>query len=199
MTRRPLQVVCFPKAEIALETIFVLKYHFAHLHEIDIRFCRRVPSTTVRDILTFCPKLQKLAAFSLHARDIIKSLPWVCHRMRELAISINLLVVADIPEAIDKKQQRYIYQRISQLTELRSLDLGLPVDVSTNQEGFGAANIGEITVGFPHREMRPSVEYGLEHLGSLSKLQNLRLPCYRAARGVDIDFVQWALPNAKIF
>ncbi|KAG0334490.1 hypothetical protein BG004_000390 [Podila humilis] len=183
----PLKTITFGVGiEPGFESLQALETHFSTLRELNIRYCK-VHSKDVRDVLIGCRTLETLIASELHAREIINSPPWVCTQLRVLRVFINMLpkttVIAaanndgstttatvEIPERIDKRQQRYIYGRLAALHQLTVLDLRLPFE---NDENETTEEIEANPVGFAFRSMTPSLDYGFKLLESLTKLQDL--------------------------
>lgn len=60
--------------------------HFSALVDVDLHRSMEISSSTIPDILCFCPKLETLRAGSVLARSVAERGPWVCQELRELWI-----------------------------------------------------------------------------------------------------------------
>jgi len=90
-----------------------------------------VSSTTVRDILCFCPKLEFLHAKSVHARDVVRGGPWACQRLRDLKICF---LFGDT----ERDLQQAIFEHLSKLTQLVSLEMHIPENDWENWQAYGS-------------------------------------------------------------
>ncbi|KAF9349888.1 hypothetical protein BGX34_001547 [Mortierella sp. NVP85] len=108
-----------PKASAALAS------HFNTLVRVDLADCTTVLSTTTRDLLCHCPRLEVLDTRSVMAKDVIAGGPWVCQRLRKLTACFWF-------EESEKGLQQEIFERLSTLIHLEELTIRIPKNDDTN-------------------------------------------------------------------
>jgi len=126
-----------------------LSRHFSTLVELDLQGCLSDLSSTFRDILCSCSRLETLYATDILGRDIVAGGPWVCQQLQALKICFRF------GESEEDLQQE-VFERLSTLTRLRRLEMYLPEHGSYEEEY--------------------SLEFRLEYgMGRLATLQQLTL------------------------
>lgn len=107
--------LCYPQERSSR----ALGLHFGSLVDLDLENCSGVKSTTGRDILCLCLKLEILRAWGVLANDVVQSGPWVCRLLRELKICFWF-------ERSEQDQQQHVFERLSTLDRLESLTMFHP-------------------------------------------------------------------------
>jgi hypothetical protein len=114
---------CGKLAKLRLNGCFVgergsmaLRLHFATLVELCLVECPFVSSSTFRDVLCSCSRLEVLVAKSILARDIVTGGPWVCQRLRDLRICF-------VFGEAEQDLQQDIFERLSTFTRLERLEM----------------------------------------------------------------------------
>jgi hypothetical protein len=90
--------------------------HFGSLVDVDLLGSVPVSSSTVLDLLCFCPNLEILLAKHVLAHSVAKRGPWVCQQLRELSIQFLM-------DPSDQDLQQLIFERLSKLVRLERLTL----------------------------------------------------------------------------
>lgn len=93
-----------------------LGLHFSTLVMLNLESCRSIASSTTRDILCQCPKLEELYAGNVTIKDIAEGGPWVCLQLRMLALCFW------VGES-DQDLQPLVYERMSTLVRLERLKM----------------------------------------------------------------------------
>jgi hypothetical protein len=92
----------------------------SHLNSlVDLRFYGT--SSTVRDVLCTCPMLETLHASDILAKDVVEGGSWVCQQLRNLKICFRV-------KKSEQDLQPLVFERLSALVRLATLDMGLPDD-----------------------------------------------------------------------
>ncbi|KAK3819577.1 MAG: hypothetical protein J3Q66DRAFT_334944 [Benniella sp.] len=128
----------------------VLGLYYNSLVEVDLTDCAMVPSTTTRDLLCHCPRLEVLGTRRVMAGDIVAGEPWVCQQLRKLTACFWF-------QESERNLQQDIFWRLSTLTRLEELTMRiLKMDVGN---GYALAFRRDC---------------GMEHLESLRELTTFR-------------------------
>jgi len=98
------------------QTHKALALHFSTLVELNLGYNMSVASSTIRDVLCSCPKLEILRARTIYARDIAEGGPWVCQQLRELGVCIRV-------KETEQDLHPLVFERLSALTRLETLDV----------------------------------------------------------------------------
>jgi len=113
-----------PEASVALAS------HFNTLVRVDLADCTIVLSTTTRDLMCHCPRLEVLDTRSVMAKDVVAGGPWVCQRLRKLTACFWF-------EESEKGLQQEIFERLSTLIRLEELTMRIPKNDDTNGVSAG--------------------------------------------------------------
>ena len=148
-----------------------LGLHFNTLVEVNITDNQTVLSTTPRDLLCHCPRLEVLEARNLMAKDIVAGGPWVCQRLRKLTACFWF-------EESEKGLQQEIFERLSKLTRLEELSIHVLKK--------GAMN------GYV---LKFRLEYGMGQLASLRELTTFHFVsdidgCYADLGMAEIEWIK---------
>ncbi|KAI8345577.1 hypothetical protein B0O80DRAFT_491688 [Mortierella sp. GBAus27b] len=150
------------------------------LNGIDVAASKRII-----EVLESCPSLEHFTGMSIRGQDIIDSQPWVCHRLKTLQVVICMDITK--PQTLqdkfkytedDKRQCHQVFERLSQLKQLKVLNMrqsvmdgsyprspgGLPLDL---RMGLGhlstLKDLVWIEYQYPQRMRMVDVEWMLQH------------------------------------
>ncbi|KAF9980753.1 hypothetical protein BGZ65_004718 [Modicella reniformis] len=105
------------------------QYHFATLRKIDLTCPANDTSQWILDILASCSVLEEIKACLLRVSTIIEDgRPWVCHRLEEFQVIIDLWTHEGTPLRQFTQEEggdlsRLVYSRLAALKNLRVIDL----------------------------------------------------------------------------
>ncbi|KAF9355238.1 hypothetical protein BGX34_010569, partial [Mortierella sp. NVP85] len=152
-----------------------LGFHFTTLVELRLNYRLSVASSTIRDVLCSCPKLEILRARIIYARDIAEGGPWVCQRLRELGVCFR---VGETEQGLHS----LVFERLSTLTRLETLDM---------KESARANHGSDGVLDF-------RLDYGLEQLASLHELKVLRFHTkVEHMQQIGMEDVEWMIDSWK--
>ncbi|KAG0046217.1 hypothetical protein BGZ83_008607 [Gryganskiella cystojenkinii] len=164
------------EADFAEESIGALRRHFQTLTEINLLGALAPTHEYIQEILSSCPNLTMLRADEILASDLIKQ-PWVCRQLRTLIIGIRTEPTTTLSD------ERAVYSRLSEMTELRMLVIG--------------PSMSEVTYDF--RTVELSIRAGIESLKSLTHLEYFdpRESLEEAMIANEFEVLLWMLENWK--
>ncbi|KAI8352392.1 hypothetical protein B0O80DRAFT_454430 [Mortierella sp. GBAus27b] len=127
-----------------------------------------------------CPLLEHIVATVIHARDIIDSKPWVCHRLKKFEAMINMDIIKQSSTqttytADDKRQCYQVFERLGLLRQLNVLNLNSP-----NLGRFRELKLVSLPL-----ELR----MGLGHLSTLRDLEWIGYHGFQDIRMVDMEWM----------
>ncbi|KAG0277776.1 hypothetical protein BGZ95_005360 [Linnemannia exigua] len=139
-------------------------------------------SALIQEVMESCPKLKVLRAGMISVGHMRRGKPWVCHGLKELAVQIDLESDRD-GAVVDKEvdydtvyfekhaaSRRYVFERLSKLTELVELDTSLPYYGHGDLTYYLLSNRYQS----PYWTLEYQIPYGLDQLASLKKLEKLK-------------------------
>ncbi|KAF9355239.1 hypothetical protein BGX34_010570 [Mortierella sp. NVP85] len=154
----------------------VLRCHFSTLVKLDFGDRTNVASSTIRDVLCSCPKLELLRARAVMARDIAEGGPWVCRQLRELSMCFRF-------GETEQNLQPLVFERLSSLVRLSTLELW----------NFINSGCNDVVLDF-------RLDCGLGQLAGLQEMKILRLCHALDADGMQrlgVKDVEWMVNNWK--
>ncbi|KAK3823425.1 MAG: hypothetical protein J3Q66DRAFT_366571 [Benniella sp.] len=175
--QRPLRVLDLQLDYLETDSFTLLRQdHFKTLTKVDLSRANNGSSNPsslpgeapewVQEVLESCPSLKSIDAKIITAQDIMKGKPWVCLRLEEFNVMINMEFKGRTLERGPKRpkytedeehQCRAVYEQLGRLTQLKSLDM-------FHYRGRSRA---ETTVSLP-LELRMG-------LGQLCRLKNMEM------------------------
>ncbi|GJJ67678.1 hypothetical protein EMPS_00024 [Entomortierella parvispora] len=150
------------------------------LRVVDLMVCTRLSSALAQEILSSLPALEYLRFRRIRVMDIIEGQEWICRNLRELYIDIDMTLRQDQDqsEAVFHSIQRTVFQRLSTLTQLRTLSL----------HQVNRANLSPT-----YRGLDLTLRAGMDALESLTKLCSLSHAYLD--RGMELADVEWMVRN----
>ncbi|KAG0215193.1 hypothetical protein BGX31_000899 [Mortierella sp. GBA43] len=138
------------------------------------------PSKWIREVLESCPSLEHIAGTTISGQDIIDSQLWVCHRLKKFEVLICMdITKPQTARAVytedDKRQCHQVFERLSQLRQLKVLNMGTP---------FLLGNLNETPVTLPL-----DLRMGLGHLSTLRDLEWIEYHGTQRMRLVDVEWM----------
>ncbi|KAG0223804.1 hypothetical protein BGX31_008337, partial [Mortierella sp. GBA43] len=140
-------------------------------------------SKRFREVLESCPLLEHIVATTINGQDIIDSKPWACCRLKKFETMIHMgfrrrwRMDASYTES-EKRQCHLVFKRLSQLKQLKVLNLSWP--------------------DYDHlQQLRPmplplELEMGLRRLSTLTDLEQFG---YRGAPEIRLTDIEWMLQH----
>ncbi|KAF9390029.1 hypothetical protein CPB97_010173 [Podila verticillata] len=205
-TAERLEDITFHRCAMSDEFLETLVHkHSLSLRKVNLRETKGVSSTSIRLILSTCTSLVLFRGphEALHASDWIKA-PWVCHKLRFLSVFLDFSGLGpvyvpppgpetDVPvfrnpyttpaqdrvtmsEAQAQEIYSVIYNQLSQLSELCSIDFG------------GLSNGKKYIMGVPW-----TLKSGLAKLSTLKKLDEIYVT--ESVREIGVEEAQWMKAN----
>ncbi|KAF9347742.1 hypothetical protein BGX34_002915 [Mortierella sp. NVP85] len=104
-----------------------LGLHFSTLVSLSL-FCSSEISSGIQDVLCSCPKLEILHARYIFAKDIVHGGSWVCQQLRDLRMCFRV-------GKAEQDMQHLIFERLSTLVRLETLDMGIYPFEDDNDDG----------------------------------------------------------------
>ncbi|KAF9105670.1 hypothetical protein BGX27_009505 [Mortierella sp. AM989] len=147
-----------------------LRPHFATVKELGLVSCELVTSAMIQEVLSSCPLLEKFEGPRIHAKDITKGRPWVCTELKQLTVCI------DIDSAEADQAQPLVFEQMSQLTQLETLNLNASIRIRDDEEDHQYETdpvLGVLLLPF-QESIDLRLEKGLEKLCSLELLRELK-------------------------
>jgi len=105
-----------------------LDFHFDTLVDLYVGEFASSISSAIRDVLCSCPNLENMQAPSIYAKDIAEGGPWLCRGLRKLVI---LFLVRETEQDLCP----LVFERLSTLTRLTTLDMGYPIETDNDTLG----------------------------------------------------------------
>ncbi|KAG0223272.1 hypothetical protein BGX31_008584, partial [Mortierella sp. GBA43] len=178
--------------------------HFATLTKVDLTqstfpsslsppesWIITIPSKQVQEVLESCPMLEHIVAVMITAQDVVKSKPWICHRLRTFEVMINMEFSHSTRGQEEKRTRikyseddknlcHQIFERLSQLDHLNSLDMRLQ-DLLVDR----------ILKNKPS-SLPLSLRMGLGRLSTLKKLESIG---HHGSQEVRVADMEWMLKH----
>ncbi|KAF8977976.1 hypothetical protein BGZ46_006973 [Entomortierella lignicola] len=164
----------FSHAVFGPRTCSALENHYDSLVELNLKDCYRVSSTTFRDVLCSCPRLEVLTGKKLLANDIAEGGPWACLSLK----SFHVYVEFQQSEHHDKDLQSLVFERFSHLLKLEELYVGKDTSALSNSDNYGLSF---------------RLEYGMNQLANLRKLRYFSLRS--TIQSFDEEDIKWMTTN----
>ncbi|KAI8345570.1 hypothetical protein B0O80DRAFT_504251 [Mortierella sp. GBAus27b] len=139
-------------------------------------------SKRIREILESCPSLEHIVGTVITGQDIIDSKPWACHRLKKFEVMISLHLTEQSTRIECTKDEKgrchLVFERLSQLRQLKVLNMKIPTMSRYRRE----------TLGAPPLDLRMG-------LGRLSTLRDLEWLGYQGDQRMRIVDVEWMLQH----
>jgi len=141
---RPLKVLDLPLCRFETDSFNLLRQnHFKTLTKVNLFQAKNNTSYSssrlvddvsewVQEVLESCPSLESIVARVITAQDIIKGKPWVCLRLEEFKVMIDMEFKERALERGPKRpkytedeenQCRAVYRQLGRLNQLKKLDM----------------------------------------------------------------------------
>ncbi|KAF9349128.1 hypothetical protein BGX26_012534 [Mortierella sp. AD094] len=110
---KPLVLLRAPRSDFSTRSINSMRERgfFTSLQDLNLNRCLGVTSAMVQEILSSCPLLEVCFLGRIRIPDIICGRPWICSRMRNLCINIDVDSAVDDPDFIE--QQHKVFKQLS--------------------------------------------------------------------------------------
>ncbi|KAF9297977.1 hypothetical protein BGZ88_008443 [Linnemannia elongata] len=157
---------------------FLQQRLFDNIKTLDLQGCHGLLSRMILDILTGCPLLEVLKAFSISVTDLRSNPePWICLRLKHLEV----FFVTDPTRLGDDDE--LVFEHLSRLERLEILDLNLHFTWTFSWDIFQQMNL--------QSSLRWRLDSGLQHLSTLRRLRTLVI--HSSFRDARMEDVQWML------
>ncbi|KAF9175395.1 hypothetical protein BGX20_005881 [Mortierella sp. AD010] len=103
-------------SSFGLTSFTAMKRSFGMLRDLNVSNCPNMSSWMVQELLSSCPRLEVFMGDFLEAEDVLGGQPWVCLSIRVLKVCFTFRTGQSLMPAI--------YERLSHLTRLTSLNVG---------------------------------------------------------------------------
>ncbi|KAG0226237.1 hypothetical protein BGX31_007369, partial [Mortierella sp. GBA43] len=176
----------------------ILKHHFETITEIDLTKAQDpnqdsktfVParcSMWVQEVLESCYSLERLVARIISSDDIINGKPWVCRRLKDLEVVIDM-DFEDKPSERGRKRPKFtedeervcrgVFGQLSRLISLKSLDMDYNYELSPSIARIFVLPL-ELRLG----------------LGQLSRLKNIESISFFGNQDMRMIDIQWMMDH----
>ncbi|KAG0280424.1 hypothetical protein BGZ95_010157 [Linnemannia exigua] len=152
----------------------LLEVHSGSLREVDLSHIQEAPRKWIHRFLELCPSLERVKCQAINMQPLVEEdrPPWVCDRLQEWAIYIDMDPRSFIPPGTlgnpserQEKWCRRVFERLGRLRQLRVLDLRMRA--VRNRDGIWSFEPKE------SQQLHLSLQMGLGELGRLHKLKEV--------------------------